>query len=105
MADQQMQLGGKNVVERIRLALDNKEVPQIAANTFTSAYGNTDVMVLLELNGTPVVILNLPFTLAKSLGQNLSNTITTIEEGLSRVIPTVDEMEQFRARISPGGNA
>ena len=105
MADQRVQLGGKNIVERIRLALDNKDVSQIAANTFTSAYGNSDVMVLLELNGAPVVVLNLPFTLAKSLGENLSNTIAIIEQGLGHVIPTMDEMEQFRARIAAGGDS
>lgn len=105
MVEQQIQLGEQTVTERMKSALESKEVTQIAANTFTSAYGNSDIIVLLERNGSPVAILNLSYTLAKSLAIDLSNTVAAIENGVGQAIPTMNEIEQFRLRSSTEGKS
>ena len=105
VVEQQIQLGEQTVTERMKSALESKEVTQIAANTFTSAYGNSDIIVLLERNGSPVAILNLSYTLAKSLAIDLSNTVAAIENGVGQAIPTMNEIEQFRLRSSTEGKS
>ena len=80
-------------------ALNNPDVPQIYVNALQSGYNNTDFILLLESNGRPSVILNLSYTLAKTLVQNIGNNIADMETQMGHSIHTMEEMEHFRQNM------
>lgn len=87
--------------ERLERAL-NSPTPRIYANTFLASMTSGDVLILLESNGSPVAVLNLSLTVAKTLGAALSGTISTIEARMERPIMTSSELEQaLKAFVSP----
>lgn len=78
--------------ERTKKALENKEIPRLYCNGFVSITGSGDIAVILERNGDPVAIINLSYTLAKSLGINLLNTVSSFEDIVGRAILTTDDI-------------
>jgi hypothetical protein len=57
-----------------------------------SITGSGDIAVILERNGDPVAIINLSYTLAKSLGINLLNTVSSFEDIVGRAILITDDI-------------
>lgn len=85
-------LSDPNFQERVQLAL-TAPVPHLYANGFVVTGSNSDVMVALELNGTPVATLNLSFTAAKSLVVSLGGQIAQLEEFMGQEIRTSQEID------------
>ena len=52
-------------------------------------------MVVLERNGHPVAVLNVSYTVAKTLSMLLGNAIANLEELSGHPIMTTTEVEQF----------
>ena len=83
---------GKPVEEFFKEALNNPEVPKIYANGFTSGLGAGDVTLIFQLSQKPIAMLNMSFTLAKTLSQKLSKMILELEHDTGNTIMTTDEI-------------
>lgn len=79
----------------INLALESDSVPKIYCNGFTNAVGNSDVMVVLQQNGKPAGVVNMSFTIAKTLSQSLKEIIDSIESKSNQNIMTTHEVEKY----------
>lgn len=79
----------------INLALESDSIPKIYCNGFTNAVGNSDVMLVLQQNGKPAGVVNISFTIAKTLSQSLKEIIDSIEEKSNQTIMTTHEVEKF----------
>lgn len=79
----------------INLALESDSVPKIYCNGFTNAVGNSDVMVVLQQNGKPAGVVNMSFTIAKTLSQSLKEIIDSIEARSKQSIMTTHEVEKW----------
>lgn len=69
--------------------------PQIYFNGFASGLGNGDVNCVLERNGQPVAVLNMSFTLAKTLAVSLGSIISQVEERAGRDIMTTHDIDKL----------
>lgn len=81
-----------NPSHQIQKAVTSQEIPKIYANGFICARSNSDVMIVLQLNGQPLTVLNLSFTSAKTFAKNLSGVIEQIEQTMDHKIMTIDEI-------------
>jgi len=88
------------LAEMIRDALVSKELPKFYANGFVNFYGSSDVGILLKVNDQPLALLNLSYTVAKSLSQKLISMIEDFERKTGREIMTTDFIEQ---KMASGG--
>jgi hypothetical protein len=84
---------GKDDADEDLLVPDHK---QIYANGFYTAISPVDVVVGLTRNGQNTAVLNLSFSLAKTLAFNLLEVVEGFEEKLGIEFPTLDKIfEQF----------
>jgi hypothetical protein len=84
---------GKDDTDDDLLVPDHK---QIYANGFYTAISPVDVVVGLTLNGQNTAVLNLSYSLAKTLAFNLLEVVESFEEKLGIEFPTLDKIfEQF----------
>lgn len=90
---------GKIVAGQIQHALASQTVPKIYANGFTCARSNSDILVVLSLNGQPAGLLNLSFTGAKSLANDLRKTVADIERITSHTIMTINEVDAKNKKL------
>ena len=70
----------------------NAPVPRLYANGFAIAQTNSDMSVILLLNGAPGAVLSLSFISAKTLVDELGKAIKFVEEFLEQKIPTMGEV-------------
>ncbi len=62
---------------------------------FGIGLGNCDVSLILHNNGKPLFLMNLSYTAAKTLAQELAKTIEHLEKASGRPIMTAMETEAF----------
>ena len=80
-------------------AMNNPNVPKIYANGFHLGFNDTDNILLLNHNGKPSIVLSLPYTVAKTLLQQLGKNISDVEKQLGHEFPTMEEMDRARRSI------
>lgn len=97
MAEIEDVVGHQRVVRAIQA-----NVPEIYFNGFLNALGTADVTVALERNGRPVAVLNMSFTVAKSLAAGLAQLVTAWEEAAGREIMTTHDLD---VRLSKNAKA
>lgn len=73
-------------------ALSDPELPKLYCNGFIVSVGTGDVFFVLKLNETPVAILNVSYTVAKTLAQKLSSAIANLEDRTGNSIMTTDDV-------------
>ena len=79
-------------IERLfQTAVQNVQVPKIYANGFANAVGQGDTITVLQQNGVPVAVLNLSFTVAKTLAEKLGEVIMKLEKDTDNTIMTTDQ--------------
>lgn len=84
--------GQEEEIQRIfDVAIQNVQVPKIYANGFANAVGQGDTITVLQQNGTPVAVLNLSYTVAKTLALKLGDLIKKLEADTGNTIMTTDE--------------
>jgi len=83
-------------------AISDSEIPKIYANGFATAVGNGDSLIMLQLNRMPVAVLNLSFTVAKTLALKLGNLIKEVEDKANTVILTTDDFSEKFATKDDG---
>ena len=79
--------------DRIARAID-AGVPQIYFNGFVNTISIGDVLTILERNGKPVVVLNMSYTIAKTLAVALGQIISQFESGVERNMLTTHDVEK-----------
>ena len=88
-----------NSSDAVREAIGSPDVPQSYANGFAIGMSNADTHILFQLNGKPVVMMNMSYTLTKTLHQKLENMIERFEAGAKRPMLTTGEVDEiFRTK-------
>ncbi len=82
--------------------LASQDIPQIYVNGFTNWIGNTDISTVLERNGSPVAVLNMSYTTAKSLAQKLSQLIVNFETVAQHTLMTTEVVDSALAQLEKG---
>ena len=85
--------------ERVKRA-HKADVPRIYFNGFINGLGTGDVVCVLERNGQPTGIINMSYTLAKTLSVSLAQLIATLEENSGQPILTTHEVAKYLASAS-----
>lgn len=67
----------------------------IYANGFKAGISASDIFVVLERNGSEIAVLNLSYTVAKSLGMALKTLIEQLEQKSGHEIMTSDEVGKY----------
>jgi hypothetical protein len=78
--------------EILQTAINDPAIPKIYANGFISGVGNADSTLIFQLNGNPVMVLNLSYTTAKTLALKIGQMIKDIESGSGNTIMVTDEI-------------
>ena len=81
-------------------AAKDPAVAKMYVNGFVNSLGSGDTAILLKQNDQPVALLNMSYTMAKTLAQKLTGLIEALEKGMKTQIMTTDDINQMRA----GGN-
>jgi len=84
--------------EQIRNALQDESVPKIYLNGFVNSLGAGDVMVVLLRARQPVAVLNMSYTVAKTLAQKLGTMIVELENQSGNVIMSTDDVNEVMSR-------
>jgi hypothetical protein len=78
----------------LKAAIDSNDVPKIYANAFGIALTNADVVIVLQRFATnPVAVVNLSYTLAKTLSQRLGQAVAEFEKLIEQDILTTDRID------------
>jgi len=80
---------------------ENQEIEQLLSSDCSSAYFNGfslaigvgDVLIALQHNGNPHIVLNTSYTVAKTLAKALTEAIEQLEEKTGNIIMTVDQIQ------------
>jgi len=81
----------KDVMDQINEAIKDPNVPKIYSNGFLNAAGQGDTLILLLQNGKPVAVLNLSYTVAKTLALKLGQLIKNTEASAGTTILTTED--------------
>ena len=79
--------------EKLLAAVASGDVPVLYANGFSVGLTNADVIIVLTLNGRPAEVLNLSYTLAKTLHLKLANVVDDFEKAARRDLLTTDDVD------------
>lgn len=82
------------LVDRLNKAIKDPNLIKIYANGFVNGVGQGDVMVLLMQNDEAVAMLNMSYTVAKTLVIKLGAAIRDLEEKTGNNIMTTDEVDK-----------
>lgn len=75
---------------QLQQAIDDPELPKIYINGFVNSLSTGDVVILGKCNERPVVVLNLSYTIAKSLAQKLTDMVGLLERKTGQDMLTTD---------------
>lgn len=89
-----------NASDVVQTALSDQTVQRVYANGFALGLTNADITVVLQQNAQPIAVLNLSFTLAKTLAQRLGRVVSEFEEKLSTTLVTTDKIDEAFASKS-----
>ena len=67
---------------------------RIYANGFTIGMSNADVCIVLQRLGQPEAVVNVSYTLAKTLAQSLGQLVTEWESATGQHLQTTHTIEQ-----------
>jgi hypothetical protein len=79
--------------DKLEAALLDPQVQKIYANGFALGLGNADMYVLLQFFGKPTAVVNLSYTLAKTLQDRLGQVIAGFEARTERKMLKTDEVD------------
>ena len=69
------------------------ELPNIYFNGFSTALSNADINAVLSLNGKATAVVNMSFTVAKTLSVALAHAVARIEETAGTNILTTQDID------------
>jgi ferredoxin-fold anticodon binding domain-containing protein len=74
------------------LAMEN--LPKFYANGFNNGLGIGDVVIAFHRNFQPEVVVNLSYTVAKTLAIKLNDLIVGLEKATGNIIMTTDQIDK-----------
>src|SRR5262245_5976047 len=80
--------------EIVDAALDDPTVPKIYANGFMMTVTNADLVIVLQVATRPKAVLNMSYTLAKTLQERLGRAIAEFEAKTGRTMLTTDNVDR-----------
>ncbi len=72
----------------------NSDVPQLYCNAFSCGISTGDIVVAFERNGKPVGVLNMSYTVAKTLGASLCELLEQFEAATDRTMLTTRQVDE-----------
>jgi len=69
------------------------EIPSFYLNGFSTGLSNGDISTVLILNGQPAAVVNMSFTIAKTLSIALANTVNHLEVVAETKILTTNDID------------
>src|SRR2546428_10347718 len=75
-----------------------KQLRSLYVNGFGIGIGNADVSLVLQNNGKSILLVNLSYTVAKSLSAKLSEVVQLLERSSGNKIMTSDEVLEFLSK-------
>ena len=91
MEDPQV-LHQQKVQKQMDDALNNPELPRLYCNGFIVSIGTGDLFLALKLNETPIAVLNISYTVAKTLAQKVGTAIANLEDRTGNSIMTTEDI-------------
>jgi hypothetical protein len=88
----------------IQGALHDENLPHLYVNGFSTTLGSADVIVVMKHNNKPVALVNMSYTIAKTLSQKLGDSISTLEKLTGNTIMTTDHI-QVKVKEAEGEQA
>ncbi|MGJ0505686.1 MAG: hypothetical protein ACR652_00845 [Methylocystis sp.] len=85
-------------------AAKNASVAEIYTNGFLTSLGPGDISLVLERNGRPVAMVNMSFTVAKTLAISLGSVIAQLEERTGRDMLTTHDLEKVYSQAGEASN-
>jgi hypothetical protein len=83
-------------------ALDNPDIPKLYANAFAVGLTNADMFIIFQKFGQrPAAVVNLSYTLAKTLAQRLGALVAEFEAKVAeQSILTTDRIDEAMKRAA-----
>lgn len=78
----------------LALALRDPEVKRLYANGFTLGLSNADTHIVLQFFGRPIAVVNMSYTLAKTLSGQLNALVRSWEEKTGATLQTTDMIDK-----------
>ena len=75
-------------------ALANPAVPRIYTNSFAGGVSTADMFVVLLSTGVPVAVLQMSYTVAKTMAQELTRMVNELEKSMGQPILTIPEIQE-----------
>ena len=85
-------------LKALEVAIKDPNAPKIYANGFMLGMGTGDTTILFQCNGQPVVVLNVSYTIAKTLAIKLGKMINDLEDKSSNKIMTTDDITNIMGK-------
>lgn len=82
--------------EEIYEVLTSDDIESIYTNGFTNVGGDADVSIIFQRYNKPILVVNMPYELAKSLAQSLGQMTIQFEDQIGREISTPEEVQEKR---------
>lgn len=83
--------------ELINAVLSDESIPKHYISGFLAGISAADIMIVGQRNGRPEFVLNMSFTTAKTLAQNLMETIQALEKQTGRDIMTISDVDKGKS--------
>lgn len=77
----------------LQMAFNDQSIPRFYGNGFSLGLGNADITLVYQLDGKPIAITHLSFTLAKTLVEKLGGLVKTLEEAVKQDLVTTDKID------------
>jgi hypothetical protein len=78
----------------LMMAVRDPNVHRVYANGFTLGLTNADTHIVLQWFGRPIAIVNLSYTLAKTLSQRLAKMVEDWEKKTGQPLATTDKIDE-----------
>lgn len=93
---------GDTTAQVLQAAVADTSIPRTYANGFALGLTNADITIVLQRNGQPVTVLNLSYTLAKTLAQRVGRLVAELEERIGNPLVTTEKIDElFKAASEP----
>ena len=89
-----METMGKKVIDKIDDAIANPNIPKIYSNSFICALGSGDLALMLKNGKETVALINLSYTIAKTLSIKLNGLISHLEAKSGNKIMSTDDINE-----------
>ena len=81
------------IVDPIAAAFSDPNVRKIYVNSFAGGVSTADVFVILFSSNAPQAVLQMSYTVAKTMGQELTRIVGELEKQTGQTILTIPELQ------------